>query len=46
MRTSIDSILRSYLKIYNNPDILAKVTLFPNKKLFKKLLRDILGTKL
>ena len=46
MRTSIDSILRSYLKIYNNPDILAKVTLFPNKKLFKKVAKGHIGNEI
>jgi len=36
MRTSTDIILRSYLKIYDNPDVLARVSVKPSKNLLRK----------
>lgn len=37
MRTSTDIILRSYLKIYQNPDALAKVSVNPSNNLLRKV---------
>lgn len=39
MRTSTDMILRSYLKIYQNPDTFAKVSINPSSNLLKKVAR-------
>jgi len=37
MRTSTDIILRSYLKIYDNPDVLARVSVKPSKNLLRRV---------